>query len=73
MKVNINKLRGRIVEKEMSVALVAEKMGIDKATLYRRLENDGAGLMVKDAHKLAEILDLTCDEAMAIFFADQVA
>ncbi len=73
MRVNINKLKGKIVEKGLSIALVAEQMGIDRATLYRRLDNCGAGLLVKDAHKIAEILDLTCEEAMSIFFAEQVA
>lgn len=73
MRVNVNKLKGKIVEKELSVALMAEKMGIDRATLYRRLDNGAEGLTVKDAHRIAEILDLSGEDVMAIFFAEDVA
>ena len=71
--VNVNKLKGKIVEKGLSVSALAEKIGIDRATLYRKLENDGAGLLVKDANSIASALDLTYDEAMSIFFARYVA
>lgn len=71
--VNVNRLKGKIVERGMSVAALAEKIGIDRATLYRKLENDGAGLLVRDANNIASVLGLTYDEAMSIFFARYVA
>jgi len=73
MFINIQKLKGKIVELGLSIAEVAEKMEINKATLYRKLENGGATLTVKDANLLVKILDLTAEEAMAIFFAQKVA
>ena len=73
MFVNVDKLHGKFREMKMSVEDVAEKMGIDKSTLYRKLSNNGAGLKEKDAQMLVEILQLTQQEAMDIFFARQVA
>ena len=37
--VNVNKLKGRFVENGKSVADIAEDIGVDKATLYRKLNN----------------------------------
>ena len=48
-------------------------MGIDQSTLYRKLRKNGAGLTVKDAQQLVEILQLTDEEALLIFFARKVA
>jgi len=73
MYVNINKLKGKLVEKGLSVAQLAERMGINKATMYRKLENGGLGLSVKDANLIVEILSLSLQEAMEIFFAKKVA
>lgn len=73
MFVNVDKIHGRIRELKMNVVEVAGKMGIDKSTLYRKLTNNGAGLTVKDAQMLVEILQLTDEEALLIFFAREVA
>jgi len=70
--VDIDKLRGKIVEKRMSVSDVARKMGVDKATLYRRF-SDAQSLTIGEATKIAEILCLTNAEAVSIFFSDYVA
>lgn len=70
--VNINLLRGKIVERGTNVSEVAEKMGIDKATLYRRIA-DGDAFTIGEAQKITDILNLSHDEAVAIFFSQQVA
>lgn len=71
--VNVNKLRGKIVEKGMNVDKLSKEIGIDKSTLYRKLGNDGDTLTVREANQICEILELTGDEAMAIFFKNYVA
>lgn len=71
--INVNRLKGKIVENGMSVSTLAEKLGIDRTTLYRRLDNAGSGLLVKDANRIVEILNLSPDDALAIFFPQQVA
>lgn len=71
--VNVNKLKGKIVEKGMTVANLAEKLGIDRATLYRKLSNGGETMLVRDANNIVTALNLTADEAIAIFFGQIVA
>jgi transposase-like protein len=73
MFVNVDKLHGKIREMKTNVVEVAAKMGIDKSTLYRKLAKNGAGLTVKDAQQLVEILQMTNEEALLIFFARKVA
>lgn len=65
---NIPKLRGKMVEMGFSVESLAAEMGIDKSTLYRKLDN-GEKFTVGEAQKIKNALDLTNDEANAIFFA----
>lgn len=71
--VNVNKLRGKIVENGLSVEEVADKIGIDRSTLYRRLNSGGEGFLIKEADAIVKILHLTSNEATAIFFAQCVA
>lgn len=71
--INVNKLRGRIVEKGFSVASLAAKLGMDKATLYRKLGNGGKSMSVQDANRIVEALGLSAEEATSIFFSQIVA
>lgn len=71
--VNVNKLKGKIVELGMNVAELAEKIGIDKATLYRKLGSEGKNITIYEAGIMAKELNLTFDEINAIFFASEVA
>ncbi len=71
--VNVNKIKGRIVENETSIAELAKFLGIDKATLYRKLNNNGETLLIKEARGIIEFLHLTKDEAADIFFNHSVA
>lgn len=73
VNVNINKLKGKIVENGLTVAVLAEKMGINHATLYRKMSNNGETMLVKDANAIVSALNLTADEAVAIFFSQLVA
>lgn len=61
-----NKLKGKIVEKGMNVEQVAEMIGIDKATFYRKL-NDFDKFTVGDVTKIKDVLCLSTQEACAIF------
>lgn len=73
MNVNVNKLKGKIVENGMTVSSLAEKIGVDRATLYRKLSNDGETMLVKDANAIVSVLHLTAEDALAIFFSQVVA
>lgn len=71
--VNVNKLKGKIVERGMNVETLAERIGMDRATLYRKLSSNGETILIRDADKIAKELDLSPDESTAIFFAQNVA
>lgn len=69
--VNVNKLKGKIVEKGYNVATLAKEMGMDKGTFYRKLNNEG-DFSIKEADKIIEILSLGRDEFNSIFFSQEV-
>lgn len=71
--VNIDKLRGKIVEKRCTVETLAEKMDIDRSTLYRRINGGGLDFTIGEVNKIVESLGLTNEEAIQIFFAQPVA
>lgn len=65
---NIQKLKGKIVERGMNVEALADKLGIDRSTLYRKL-NAGEKFTIGEAQKIKASLDLTDNEASDIFFS----
>lgn len=67
--VNTLKLRGKMVEKNVSVEYLAEKLCVDKSTLYRRLGRKGETFTIKEANIITKELNLTKAEAVEIFFA----
>ena len=71
--VNVNKLKGKIVENGMTISALAKKIGMDRATLYRKISNNAETMLVKDANAIISALGLTADEAMSIFFSQFVA
>lgn len=71
--VNLNKLKLKIFENGMNVSQLAEKIGIDRSTLYRKLQKNGDNISIKEANLMVETLHLTVEEANAIFFSNHVA
>jgi len=69
--VNVNKLKGKIVEKGMNIGQLADKIYIDRSTLYRKINNNS--LTIKEVNLICEALELTYKEAMSIFFNQVVA
>lgn len=65
---NVNKLRGKIVENGMNVEELASKIGVDRASLYRKL-NNAEKITIGDAAKMKEALALSDTEAYEIFLA----
>ncbi len=70
--VNVNKLKGRFVENGKSVSDIANEIGIDPATLYRKLSNPGL-ITLREADAIAKCLKLSAEDAVAIFFSEYVA
>lgn len=71
--VNVNKLRGKIVENAVNVEYIAKVIGIDRSTMYRKINSNGENITIKEAAIMAKELKLTRDEINDIFFADLVA
>ena len=65
----ILKLRGKMVERAMNVESLAEKIGVDRATLYRKL-GTGNKITIGEAQKIKAALALTNEEASEIFFGE---
>lgn len=70
-RTNYAKLKEAISNNGYSLAKVAEFLGIDRTTLYRRIKNNS--LTIGDMQKISELLCMSGDEAKAIFLADVVA
>ena len=71
--INVNKLKGKIVENGLSVAEVAEAIGIGTASLYRKMNGKDETMYVKDAYAIGQLLKLTADDMNTIFFASKVS
>lgn len=72
--INVNKLRGRIVENGMSVGEVAQELGMDRSTLYRKLKDtSGETFTVSEVQAISRILNLSAQDVTDIFFNVGVA
>lgn len=70
--VNVSKLKGKIVERNTTQEELATKIGIDKSTFYRKMKQDGS-FSIKEVNLIVATLNLSKDEAKAIFFGETVA
>lgn len=70
---NMKKLKLKLKAKGLSVEDVSKKMGINRATFYRKIKNDGETFTVGDIDKISRILGLQVAEINEIFFAQNVA
>lgn len=66
--INVNKLKGKIVERGLSVQDVAKAIGISTASLYRKMDPSGSTMYIHEAYEISRVLKLTLDEVNAIFF-----
>ena len=65
---NINKLKGKIVEKGMNIEKVADMIGVDRSSLYRKL-NNADKITIGEAAKMKDALGMSDAEAYEIFLA----
>lgn len=67
MSTNMEKLRGRMAELELSPEAMAKAVGVDASTFYRKMKSEGVNFTVGQMHKIVDVLKLTREEAAAIF------
>jgi predicted transcriptional regulator len=63
---NVNKLKGKMVEKNMNVETLASQINIDRSSLYRKL-NNAEKITIGEAMKMKEVLEMSSSEACEIF------
>ena len=71
--VNINKLKGKIVECGLSISELSTLIGVDKATFYRKINSEGKNFTIGEVDLIEKELKLNCDEVNSIFFSQFVA
>lgn len=71
--INVNKLKGKMVENGINADTLSSLIGIDRSTFYRKLNNHGETFTVKEVNLICKHLKLSKDEAMDIFFTNFVA
>ncbi len=65
---NVAKLKGKIIERRMNVEGLAIKIGVDRSSLYRKL-NNAEKITIGEASKMKDVLEMTDAEAYEIFLA----
>ena len=70
---NVDKLKGKIKEMRLTPEKLATIVGIDKSTMYRKLNSGGDEFTIGQADVIAKALSLDAEEAQAIFFSQFVA
>lgn len=71
--VNIDKLKGKIVENRMCVQDLGDAIGTNSSTVYRKIKKNGGDFTVREIDAIAELLKLTESEVVTIFFSQFVA
>lgn len=69
MRADVDRLRGKIAEKRITQEELAKEIGMDSSTFYRKMKADGLAFTVGQMHKIADVLNLTSEEARLIFLA----
>ena len=73
MPVDVERIKIRMNEMDLTVKDVVNALGIDESTYYRKMANSGKTFSVEQAQKLSVLLDLTKQEASEIFFTIKLA
>ena len=64
----LNKLKARIIEKGMSVEMLADAIGKERSTLYRKL-NNFEKITIGEAAKIKMVLEMSDADAIDIFLS----
>lgn len=67
MRVNMDKLRGKIAECHITQEELSFQIGINPSTFSRKMKADGLAFTVGQMHKIVDVLGMTADEARQIF------
>lgn len=71
--VNVDKLKGKIIENKLNVESLGKLIGEDKSTIYRKMADGGDDFTVGEVVSISNALHLNISEINAIFYPDFVA
>lgn len=73
MSIDVEKLKSIIIEKNTTQENIADSLEINRSTFYRKMKHPSKSFSVEEAQKMAELIPLTMEEAIEIFFGKKVA
>lgn len=59
LDVNLDKLRGLLVERHVKLEALAKAIGQSRSTLYRRMEKGGGDFTTEEIFKMKDYIPLT--------------
>lgn len=68
VKMNLKRLQDKIVEQNLTQDYIAQELGINKSTLYRKVKRGTNGFTIGEVGQIKSILELSTEETMDIFF-----
>jgi plasmid maintenance system antidote protein VapI len=63
---DLNRLKGKIIEKGWNVEMLAEQIGVERSSMYRKL-NNFEKITIGEAKRIKDALNLSNEEASSIF------
>ncbi|PKE07342.1 helix-turn-helix domain-containing protein [Macrococcoides caseolyticum] len=66
--VDIKELKKMIASKGYNLEQFAEKIGMGRSTLYRKMKDNGNNFTIGEIETIVKILKLTKKESISIFF-----
>ena len=65
---NIQKLKGKMAESGITQEVIADAIGMSRCTFYRKMKRRGDTFTVEEMNKIVNIIPLSREEAITIFF-----
>lgn len=65
---NVQMLKGKIVEACTTQEAIADTIGMNRSTFYRKMKNMGNTFTVEQMKKMVDAIPLSTEEAINIFF-----
>ena len=65
---NVQMLKGKIVEACTTQEAIADTIGMNRSTFYRKMKNMGNTFTVGQMKKMVDAIPLSTEEAINIFF-----
>ncbi|WP_313076107.1 helix-turn-helix domain-containing protein [Lacrimispora sp.] len=65
---NTQMLKRKIVESGITQEAVADAIGMNRCTFYRKMKRKGNTFTVEEMNKIVQVIPLSREEAVLIFF-----